>query len=278
MTEPKITLEEITPQIASRMLEGNTKNRRTSKTRLETYARDMKNKKWRMTGDPIKFNGTKLIDGQHRLLACIIANTSFKTAVAYGISDTAHAAIDTGYTRTLAHELGWMGEKDSACLAAVLNLLWQYEQGSTGFLVASRADMLSILRTHPEIRDSMEATKSARRKAPGVHRPSLVAVHHLMSREHGSEIADRYLEELLDGTGYEDGDPCLVLRNYAANTSNSRMVRPGPIEWFAIQIKAANYWLLGRPLKNLRWRRVGKGKETFPQLIGKSDAAGLGDE
>jgi hypothetical protein len=126
----EISIEEITPQIASGMLEGNTNNRNPVKSRLETYARDMKNKRWRLTGDPIKFNGQRLLDGQHRLLACILANTSFKTAVARGVAETAHAAIDVGQGR--AHELNWLGEKDYAVLGAALNLLWSYDNNSVG--------------------------------------------------------------------------------------------------------------------------------------------------
>ncbi len=274
MTDITITVEEITPQVASAMLQGNDNNRRTAQTRLETYARDMRSKKWKVTGDPIKFNGKRLLDGQHRLQACILANTAFTTAVARGISETAHAAIDVGYGRTLGHELRWQGEKDYALLAASLGLLYVYDEDTRGYDAPSRNELLQVLKKNPGLRRSIDMTKGTVSKAPGLHRTSLVIVHYLIEREHNAELADRYVAEVLAGTGYEEGDPTLMLRTYAANMARQRMNRPGGIDWLAIQVKAANSWLTGRPIKALSWRRVGPSKENFPQ-IATSEEVGL---
>ncbi len=271
MADVTITIEEITPQIAAKLLEGNTNNRLTAKTRIETYARDMKHKKWRLTGDPIKLNGTRLIDGQHRLLACLMADTPFTTAIARGVSETAHAAIDTGMTRTFAHELRWQGEKHYAALAAAVNLGWFYDNGAKGITVGSRNDHLAWLRKNPALRESVTLGVHARGKIPGIHVTSLAVTHFLIGRDNSSEKGNEFVASLMGGTDYAEGDPCLLLRTYAANVATNRLTRPGPIEWLAVTIKAANFWLIGRPVKQLRWRRVGPQREAFPRIVGQDE-------
>lgn len=265
-----ISVEEITPQQAAAILEKNVGNRNVRKSRVETYARDMKAHAWRLNGEPLRFNGNgKLIDGQHRLLACVLAQTSFQTVVARGLKEVDHATIDTGLKRTLADELRWMGEKHVGELAAVLSLVWGYDNGATWHHQGSRNDLLTLLKKQGEIRESLKAIAVGRKT--GIRPTAIAAAHYLIAREHDAEAADEFLSSIESGTGYDEGDPCLALRTYAATTASSRMVRPGTIDWFAVCIKAANAWLLGRPVKQLYWRRVGRMKEQFPQIVSRTD-------
>ena len=80
-----------------------------------------------------------------------------------------------------------------------------------------------------------------------------------------------FLDHLDAGVDYQSNDPCLVLRQYAIKAHSNRMFRPRREEWFAIIVKTMNAWLLGRPIKNLSWRRVGPKAEGFPQLLSKDD-------
>lgn len=269
----KITIEEITPQVAAKMLEGNRDNRPVAKTRVATYAHDIERGRWRLTGDPIKVNGSDLIDGQHRLLACLMADKPFTTAVARGVSLAAHAAIDTGMTRTLAHELRWQSEKHYAVLASAINLGWQYDNETTGKVVASRADHLAWLAANGSVRESIAACMAMRTKVPGLHATSFCVTHFLITREHTRDLADRFAENVAAGTDYADGDPALALRTYAATVAASRLTRPSGLEWLAVTIKAANAWIEGRPVKTLRWRRVGQSREQFPRLISSEEAS-----
>ena len=70
----------ITPEIAEAWLTQNNNNRPVSAGVIRKYARDMRADKWLFTGDAIRFDKNKnLIDGQHRLMACIAAETPFRT-------------------------------------------------------------------------------------------------------------------------------------------------------------------------------------------------------
>jgi hypothetical protein len=56
----------------------------------------------------IKRNGTTLLDGQHRLLACIKAKTNFRTLVVDGLDDSIFDSVVTGIGRSGADTLAVM--------------------------------------------------------------------------------------------------------------------------------------------------------------------------
>lgn len=97
----KIEKKTITPIMASEYLERNVFNRNLKSIVVDSYARDMRNGKWALNGDTIRFdeNGT-LIDGQHRLAACIKAGVPFETFVVTGLPHSVFDTIDNGATRT----------------------------------------------------------------------------------------------------------------------------------------------------------------------------------
>src|SRR4051812_37258312 len=80
------TLVWITPKDAARMLAGMESNRLKSPPHIAKLARDMKGGNWKVNGETIKLDHReKVIDGQHRLLACIQAGVSFQTWVISGV-------------------------------------------------------------------------------------------------------------------------------------------------------------------------------------------------
>lgn len=267
----QVEVREITPQEAAQILEQNTRNRSVRHRKVEMYARDMREHRWRENGESIKFNGDgTLYDGQHRLLACVLANTSFTTLVVRGLRNTAHSTIDVGATRTMGDELRWLGETNPNELAAALRLAWSYDKSDfSNNTPPSRGDLLAFLKKYPDVRSSLRGIKVA--KAVGLQRSPFCAALFIMQREHGPERVDEFLASLAGGTGYEEGDPCLALRTYAVNVAGTRKFRPTPIDWLAITLKAMNHWLAGRAVKNLSWRRVGPKKEPFPQIVSKEE-------
>ena len=124
----QIELMTITPKNASTMMQSNYANNRAIRGKVVSkYAVDMKNGRWKVTGDSIKFNKNgELMDGQHRLMACISANTPFKTYVATGVSNDAMFVIDTNAARNISDAERIAGKdaiycaKNSAALARMI--------------------------------------------------------------------------------------------------------------------------------------------------------------
>ena len=105
-----VSFETITPDLARAMLKTNTHNRKTRPVAIGAMARDMQNGQWLVNGDTIRFyDGNVLADGQHRLIACIEADTPFTTLVVRGLPEEAGRTIDQGLKRTAADVLALAG-------------------------------------------------------------------------------------------------------------------------------------------------------------------------
>ncbi|KAF7277615.1 hypothetical protein GWI33_002970, partial [Rhynchophorus ferrugineus] len=87
-TKPQIAaqVETITPDLARQYLAFNTHNRNVRSYRVKGYAADMRDGRWTLNGEAIKFSadGT-LLDGQHRLQAVIEADVAVQMLVVRGV-------------------------------------------------------------------------------------------------------------------------------------------------------------------------------------------------
>src|SRR5262245_47203657 len=122
-----VTTETITPEMAARML-GHVDNwRSVNDHHMRNLSRAMEAGRWEMNGNPIKFSSSgALIDGEHRLQACVRSKTPFRTLVARGIE--ACATIDTGgRNRTAGQILQKQGKRNATQLATAARLLKIHE-------------------------------------------------------------------------------------------------------------------------------------------------------
>lgn len=94
-------IETITPEVAQTYLTSNTGNRPIHKRALAQYVDDIINRRWQTNGASIIFdiNGT-LVDGQHRLMAVVEANTPIDAVVVRGVPVGSFETIDIGKART----------------------------------------------------------------------------------------------------------------------------------------------------------------------------------
>jgi hypothetical protein len=264
----EITIETISPHQAKLMLDSSVGNRTTKRHHVEAIARDMVAGRWKLTGDPIKIdtNG-QLNDGHHRLLGCIKANTGFRTAVVRGITPDVHSVLDTGKSRSFADELKMRGEVNAQALAALVQLAWRYDNDRLSSPHGpSRQELVSYLDANPGTRDAIRSAHGIAAKTL-VHSGAFSATYFLAGRDVGYEQAEAWRTRLVTDSGFPDGDPVLALRRYATRIKSSRSERPETIEWFALTNKSFNYWLKGRSVAILAWRRGGAGAEDFPRII-----------
>jgi len=101
---PPIGYVLVTPELAEEWLKLNTHNRPLKKSLVAKYVADIENGCWHITHQGIAFdeNG-RLVDGQHRLYAIIVADVSIVMAVTDGVKSEAQLAFDDGGGRT-AHD------------------------------------------------------------------------------------------------------------------------------------------------------------------------------
>lgn len=100
-TAPYDVVMEVTPQLASKWLEGNTHNRPLNQAHVERLAGDMKAGRWKLTHQGLAFDTQRvLLDGQHRLWAVIEANVSVRFRVFFNEPTESRGALDTGIRRS----------------------------------------------------------------------------------------------------------------------------------------------------------------------------------
>jgi hypothetical protein len=85
----------ITPEMAKKYLEKNTRNRPFCRSSVDRYLTDMRNNRWRLTHQGIAFNcdGT-LLDGQHRLQAIIELGIPIYMMVTWNVDAEAQLNMD----------------------------------------------------------------------------------------------------------------------------------------------------------------------------------------
>ena len=103
----------LTPQYAARMLEWNTHNRAIRPGRTEKLVKDMAAGRFLLThqGIAVAKDG-RMIDGQHRLAACVRANVSIPITVTYNLPMDTQIAIDDHKPRTYDDAANLLGRFD----------------------------------------------------------------------------------------------------------------------------------------------------------------------
>lgn len=127
----QFSVEEFTPERAKSVLETqNKKNRKIQDKTVRGYVHDMKNGKWLITGDPLKFDTSDyMIDGQHRLSAVVHSGVTVNFAVIRGLEPEAQDVIDTGRRRTAGNMLELRGITHAAKIAAAARIGVAFDKG-----------------------------------------------------------------------------------------------------------------------------------------------------
>lgn len=260
----------ITPETASRILERNENNRAVREQVVTRYARDMQTGNWKLNGEAIKFaaDGT-LMDGQHRLYGCLLADTPFETFVIRGFEFDIRATMDTGARRSLGDVLRWQGEKNVAALAAATEtgLCWDsYGTPASRGTAHSHTERLAWLEANPDVREAVKTWN-------GIHGVPLRLPYGsgvpflLRATRISSEDAANFVHLLKTGANIGEKHPIAKLRSWAMRTASSKG-RYGREDYMAVEVKAWNAYVTGREIGNLSWRSGGVKPEDFPVMIG----------
>jgi len=123
---------EIEPRDAQAILDNAGSNRKLNPKTVERYAAIMKAGAWDLNGETIKVDKDgKLIDGQHRLAACVVAGVPFTTVVVHGLaSDEAFLTVDVGVKRSVRSYLEYKGYTYTSLLAATCKRILLLDAGA----------------------------------------------------------------------------------------------------------------------------------------------------
>jgi len=261
----KAEIKTIYPQQAQQLLKLNTRNRPLAKRHVNLLADEMRSGNWKLNGETITLSDDTLLDGQHRLAACVLSNTPFQSFVVEGADRSCFDTIDVGKKRTNADTLHVKGEKNYVTLAASLRLIDAY-YNETGLAEPkgqlSNIRIQELLNKHPNVRKSVArfSHPSCKTLVPLSH---VCAYHYIFSLIH-SALADEFMDKVVTGVNLDKDDPVGVLRNKLIVTRlNNSQTNPRVLR--AYLIKTWNAVREGRTIKHMCWRTERNPNEKFPR-------------
>jgi hypothetical protein len=250
----------ITPEKAAELLKLNTMNRPVKKNWVSKIAEIMRQGAWKLNGESIKFNSRVLLDGQHRLMACVLAAVPFVTLVAEGVDEDTFSTIDAGIPRSGMDTLSLKKEKNAAKLAAALRLVDRYMTGRmSSWICYSNSEMLGLLEKYPDIRESVNRAETNRRLIA----PSIVAAAHYLFSRKDPTLADLFIDQVLKGEGLKEGEPAYVFRERMVRNSLNN-AKLGPDHVFALFIKSWNLMRSGKQCRRVVFMEGDSKAEEFP--------------
>lgn len=267
----------VTPKLAHEWLSSRNKgNRSIGQGVAKRYAEAMKEGRWKLTHQGIAFDRDGLLlDGQHRLMAVILAQISVPFWIIPDCDRETFDVLDVGRRRTAGHLIEHPNANTIAAAARFVGaidgtldtnrIVWG--------VLADRAEnnqVLDVVNNWPELVEHAESCDRAR-KAARIPSSMHLAVIAQAARTVHRHLIDPWIDGLSSGVGLADDDPRLHLRNRfmrdAAvrgggnwNSNSERRVLA-----YSLIIRAWNHWAVGRRMRILKTIRT---EEAVPSVAG----------
>lgn len=258
----------ITPAQAQTMLGySKTKNRVLNKSLVKQLADDMAGGRYMLNGESVIISTDgDVIDGHHRLTACVKAGVPFQTVIVSGVNADVMPTVDTGDGRDRADVLQFAGVKNAQVVAAVCKMVWHaerdqlsaYRQGArvVGF---TNAVLLDVLSRHHGIHEAVNRGDTHHRQFPPVPRATFSFLSYWLLR-YDAAVAGDFLNKLAEGNGLLASCPVAMVRNRLIEDAARKSSKLPPIHKLALVIKAWRFFARGDSVRYLKWVE----NEPFP--------------
>jgi hypothetical protein len=259
----------VTPHMASEWLKNALRNRTPSSRRIDMYAESMRNGLWKLNGEPLLFDAKgRLMDGRHRLTACVQSGSPFETLCVFGVSHDVMETINTGVVRSPGDALQVIFDtQNSRHLAASLTWLWVYE--SNHLRVATkqtipRAILMEYHIRNPHMKDSLSWGWKVKKLLP----PGPASGLHYVMAQKDPNLADRFFETLAHGEGLSQKEGMYLLRTRLQEDWKAK-IKMSVLYKTVLVIKIWNDWRQGKFTRsNLRWRiDENNYQESIPRIL-----------
>lgn len=269
-SEPMHEIVVITPEQAQDWLTENKRNRKERTKGTVAYSRDMSNDEWLFTGDTIKFDWFgRLIDGQHRLKACVASGKPIVSLVVWGVDPRAQGRVDTGMGRAYRDQLQMADVRYPNTVAAACRrvFLWNppnNERISFGRSKVTHAELEKTFAAHPELMHCAAFVESINSTVE-LSKSLQAFLFWVLLMNADPENAQVFIRKLATGAGLEERDPILVFREWIYRQKGGKSRRfEGEVLWKTAI--AWNHWMSGRRIGKLQLPQGGMKPDTFPRL------------
>lgn len=180
-------IEEIDPDLAAILLEGNVRNRSISKSTVEAYARDMVDGRWALTHQGIALDREgRLVDGQHRLTAVVRSGVTIRMAVTYNVDPETYRVVDTNARARSTADVLTMTEKSGESplgetkllsknhVIAAVKILSVIDSGSVRGKFTT-GETIELIRKYPEANEACALLRPRGRDITRINRAGVIA-------------------------------------------------------------------------------------------------------
>lgn len=251
---------------------GESRNRNISKATVARYARDMLAGDWFLNGQTIKVSVRgRLLDGQHRLQACVKAGVPFHAIVVHGVEEDAFATFDLTKKTTYTSVLARRGVPSAKIVDGVVRIVWQWlERGLSGVDLPTLAELERTFEAHRGIQDSVEAVRS-----PGIlslASPAAVAAMHYICSLMDPTVTEHFFQRLGVDQPLYPGDAAYALRRRFQR--DKQEAKRGQISERSRLILTGKAWLAFYESKPVAELELAPGEE-FPRAFAYASSEAL---
>jgi hypothetical protein len=258
----------VTPEIAQHWLSFNAANRETTQAKIDQYKSDMVSGYWNDDGSTICFAYGKLIDGQHRLMALVLAGVTIRMLVVFGLDGEVQVTKDTGRGRTPRDVLSIEG-LDAWCsstLGTAIHYIIAYETGRTLYSTlkfTNREVRNYYLEHQPRLDASVQVCKGYPRRHPLLPLSRVLALHYIFAKKDAA-AATQFFDRLLTGAELTKSSPIYFLRKLLDTDLHEKKHRTA-YEQTCFVVKAWNTFRRGGTVKSGTYMYP-RDNEAFPEI------------
>lgn len=222
----RTVIETITPERARKLLERVRNVRATRREHVVILADAMRSRTWELNGTTIKISPDGyVVDGEHRLRACVLADVPFTTLVVYGVDQS--PTIDTATRPRTAAQV--VGGKNASIIAATARLAVLLERDGTFHRLdyhAIRCGItVQIIAAFAAQHSEALSVAAALSRGPGAATGLPSGAFGLVAfRAPHHDRLEAFLTGVRTGEGLRRGNPAYALRERALNVGRSARI------------------------------------------------------
>ncbi len=205
----KNSVELVTPDMAREMLQSNTENRRVRVAWVENLASQIERGEWMITHQGIAFDETgRLVDGQHRLMAIVMADRAVSVLVTRGLVEGSYKYIDGGRARLFSDRITLVNDRhDNEIINGLVRAYLESAKQQH-----ARITVTAIEDAFLHFTSGFQAVAVRfRTKVRGITRKDVGAALSIFCDKFPVQ-GDEFVARLMAGDGLAKGSPILALR------------------------------------------------------------------
>lgn len=255
-----VSIETINPGKAEEYLKLTTRNRHITAHHLAGLVNDMKNNRWVFNGDPVRFNGNTLIDGQHRLTAIVKSGRTQEFVVIRQLTKEAFDTIDIGRRRKTSDYLSMDGKHYPQTLSSASRWIIAYRKYKNfgTHEPITHKEKMEVIAATPLLENYVNAYAGGRLEIR--MSVAMVCALHILFHDKHSKQADEFMDGLTSGLELTSIDPRYIARQWIVR-NRERTTNVFTREAGNMIVNAWNHFRGGEPM-SARPKRV----EITPEI------------